>query len=61
MSNPGGKGSTQRPTDKQAYDTNYDRIFRKKLPEGCDGSCGHPFCDCVEVCEEKKNATTLNR
>ena len=26
----GGKGSKQRPTNKQAYDDNYDRIFRKK-------------------------------
>ena len=25
----GGKGSKQRPTNKQAYDDNYDRIFRK--------------------------------
>jgi hypothetical protein len=27
---PGGKGDKQRPTDKQKYDENYDRIFRKK-------------------------------
>ena len=26
-----GKGSKQRPTDKKAYDENYDRIFNKKI------------------------------
>ena len=26
----GGKGSTQRPTDKQKFDEAYDRIFGKK-------------------------------
>jgi hypothetical protein len=26
----GGKGSTQRPTDHEAYANNFDRIFRKK-------------------------------
>ena len=25
-----GKGSAQRPTNKQAYDANYDRIFNKR-------------------------------
>lgn len=25
----GGKGSKQRPTDKQKFDENYDRIFGK--------------------------------
>ncbi len=27
------KGSKQRPTDKKAYDNNYDKIFGKKQPE----------------------------
>ena len=26
----GGKGSTTRPTDKEKYEANYDRIFGKK-------------------------------
>lgn len=26
----GGKGSKQRPTDKDKYNENYDRIFGKK-------------------------------
>lgn len=26
----GGKGSRQRPTDKQKFDENYDKIFGKK-------------------------------
>ena len=26
-----GKGSKQRPTDKKAYDENYDKIFNKKI------------------------------
>lgn len=26
----GGKGSNQRPTDKQKYDEGYERIFGKK-------------------------------
>ena len=29
----GGKGDKQRPTDKQKYDENYDRIFGKKKEE----------------------------
>ena len=29
----GGKGDKQRPTDKQKYDENFDRIFGKKKPE----------------------------
>mgnify|MGYP003331166988 CR=1 FL=1 len=28
----GGKGSKQRPTDKDKYNENYDRIFGKKDP-----------------------------
>jgi hypothetical protein len=28
----GGKGDTQRPTDKKAYDEGHDRIFGEKLP-----------------------------
>lgn len=52
----GGKGSTQRPTDLDKFATNYDQI-KWKTPEGCNGSCGFPFCDCKEKCEEK-NVTT---
>jgi hypothetical protein len=29
----GGKGSKTRPTDKQAYDDNFDAIFGKKKKE----------------------------
>ena len=29
----GGKGSSQRPTDKKKYDDNYDKIFGKKKKE----------------------------
>lgn len=29
----GGKGSQQRPTDKQKFDENFDRIFGKKDKE----------------------------
>ena len=32
-SNAGGKGHTQRPTDKKKYDENYERIFGKKKEE----------------------------
>jgi hypothetical protein len=28
----GGKGSKQRPTDKQKFDEGWDRIFGKKKP-----------------------------
>ena len=31
--NNGGKGDKQRPTDKQKFDENYDRIFGKKPKE----------------------------
>lgn len=30
MSTPGGKGSTQRPTDKQKFDEAWERIFGEK-------------------------------
>lgn len=34
MSTPGGKGSTQRPTDHEAFSSAWDRIFGKeKLTE----------------------------
>ena len=29
----GGKGSKQRPTDKQKFDNNWDKIFAKPCPE----------------------------
>ena len=29
-SNEAGKGSKQRPTDKQKFDENFDKIFKKK-------------------------------
>jgi hypothetical protein len=32
----GGKGSKQRPTDKQKFDENYDKIFGKKKPKKKD-------------------------
>lgn len=28
----GGKGDTQRPTDKKAYDESHERIFGVKIP-----------------------------
>ena len=28
----GGKGDTQRPTDKKAYDNGHDRIFGQREP-----------------------------
>jgi hypothetical protein len=38
--NDGGKGSKQRPTDKKAFDSGWDRIFGTKLcPE-----CGKKEC-----------------
>lgn len=30
MASEAGKGSKQRPTDKEKFDKNYDRIFGKK-------------------------------
>jgi len=56
----GGKGSTQRPTDKAAYDEGHDRIFKKRenLPVVATfgmwpvfPNCAHPFCNCEEKCE----------
>ena len=29
----GGKGSKQRPTNKEAFNANYDAIFRKPKPK----------------------------
>lgn len=57
----GGKGSTQRPTDKAAYDKGYERIFKKRenLPIDptmgtwpASPNCAHPFCNCEEKCED---------
>lgn len=48
-----GKGSKQRPTNKIAYDTNYDAIFGRKYtaPEADYELC--PFCGirAETVCE----------
>ena len=32
----GGKGDKQRPTNKTAYDANYDLTFKKKVPVPID-------------------------
>ena len=32
----GGKGSKQRPTDRQKFEENFDRIFGKKKDEQTD-------------------------
>ena len=32
-----GKGSKQRPTNRKAYEDNYDKIFRKPKKEKHDG------------------------
>ena len=46
------KGSTQRPVDKQKFDENFDRIFRK-VPKDANlhPSCSEPFCSCMDKCE----------
>lgn len=56
MNTPGGKGSTQRPTDHEAFSSAWDRIFGKK-PE-CENkeNCHEPFCQC-EVKDERSSAT----
>jgi len=65
MVSDGGKGSTQRPTNQDAFSKAWERIFGGKpsddlekqyrdVPKGADGACGHPFCKCVDVCEERK-------
>ena len=33
MASEAGKGSKQRPTDRNLYDESYDRIFKKKKSE----------------------------
>jgi hypothetical protein len=58
-----GKGSKQRPTDHKAYSQAWEKIdWGKKsdiekqyrdVPKGADGACGHPFCKCVDVCEDR--------
>lgn len=53
MSTEAGKGSKQRPTNKIAYDTNYDTIFgRKYLAEEAKERC--EICGCMvhDPCED---------
>lgn len=47
------KGSKQRPTDLDQFNANYDKI-KWTPPEGMDGSCGFPFCQCTEKCLDKE-------
>jgi hypothetical protein len=47
----GGKGSTQRPTDKQKFDENYDKIFRKKTPQELDDAKAED--DAFELIEQQ--------
>lgn len=54
------KGSTQRPTDKQKFDENFDKIFNNKEPTHWVHYCYHmgrqeiakgkpcPWCDTEE-------------
>jgi hypothetical protein len=51
-----GKGSFQRPGDRNAFANNYDLIFRKKKVEKPE--CHHPQCDCKEPGECQKPTTT---
>jgi hypothetical protein len=64
MSNPGGKGCLQRPTDQEKFAENFERIFGKKpssavILEQVGADCQHPnncinpFCSC-EVKHENK-------
>ena len=48
-----GKGDKQRPTDLEKFNANYDKI-KWTPPEGMDGSCGFPFCQCNEKCLDKE-------
>ena len=62
----GGKGSTQRPrsVSNEEYSARWDMIFQRDLPKEVPASliegimstetCGHPFCDCNDVCKEAK-------
>ena len=60
-----GKGSTPRPfsVSNEEYANRWDAIFGKEkeppkpsLIEGIMSTetCGHPFCDCKDVCKEAK-------
>lgn len=46
------KGSKQRPTDKQKFDENYDRIFGKK--KQADGCCHKTVITPCSDCPYKK-------
>lgn len=59
-----GKGCTQSAHPCKAFAQAWEKIdWGKKsdiekqysdVPKGADGACGHPFCKCVDVCEERK-------
>ena len=40
-----GKGAIPRPTNKEKYDENYDRIFRKKKCKKCKCKKGDDPCE----------------
>lgn len=46
-----GKGSTQRPTDKQKFDENYDKIFGNKTPQEIDDAKAED--DAFELIEQR--------
>lgn len=60
------KGSTPRPigVSNEEYAARWDAIFQRDLPRPLPASliegimstetCGHPFCECVDVCREAK-------
>jgi len=51
-----GKGSAPRPfTDREVFDSNFDKIFRKKEFE-CNTACGH-----YECMEHKDQCKRLNK
>jgi len=59
-----GKGDKQRPTDKNKYDTNYDKIFGAKVNKDTQQLSIDTLMDAISIIEDvdisSENKTTGN-
>ena len=50
--NDGGKGSTQRPTDHDAFSKNFEAIFGKKPPKDLNEQVRNQVIDAVNLASD---------
>ena len=52
MTHEAGKGSTQRPTDHDAFSKHFEAIFGKKPPEGLNEQVRNQVIDAVTLASD---------